>query len=188
MTRLMGFAGWSGSGKTTLLAGLIPRLTSRGLSVSTIKHAHHAFDIDRPGKDSYRHRQAGATEVLIASTQRWALMHELRGQAEPSLTQLLAHLAPVDLILVEGFKRDPHPKIEVHRSNNGKPWLFPEDDAICAILSDVPGLTTSLPHAALDDLDAACELVLEHARPLATVLDRLRSAPARLDKPAPIAD
>jgi molybdopterin-guanine dinucleotide biosynthesis protein B len=112
--RVIGFSGWSGAGKTTLIVKLIPVLLARGLSVSTLKHAHHAFDVDRPGKDSYLHREAGASEVLIASANRWALMHELRGEPEPNLAQLLARMSPVDLVLVEGFKRDAHVKIEVH--------------------------------------------------------------------------
>src|ERR1700756_3241234 len=118
--RVIGLAGWSGAGKTTLLRKLIPELSGRGLLVSTLKHAHHSFDVDQPGKDSWEHRQAGATEVLVASATRWALMHELRDQAEPRLPALLAHMSPVDLVLVEGFKRDRHPKIEIHRSANAK--------------------------------------------------------------------
>src|SRR5579871_2389003 len=125
--RVIGLAGWSGAGKTTLLRKLIPVLGRRGLQVSTLKHAHHGFDIDQPGKDSWEHRQAGATEVLIASANRWALMHELRGQAEPDLASLLARLSPVDLVLVEGFKRGPQPKIEVHRAAVGKPLLHDQD-------------------------------------------------------------
>jgi molybdopterin-guanine dinucleotide biosynthesis protein B len=160
--RVIGLAGWSGAGKTTLLRRLIPALTATGLSVSTLKHAHHAFDIDQPGKDSWEHRQAGATEVLIGSANRWALMHELRGAAEPSLAELLAHLSPVDLVLVEGFKRGPHPKIEVHRHANGKPFLHPEDPSIVALASDVavPG---PLPRVGLDDVDGVAALVLAHA-------------------------
>ena len=160
--RVIGLAGWSGAGKTTLLAALIPWLTARGLTISTIKHAHHAFDVDKPGKDSHTHRQAGAAQVLVSSAQRWALMTELRGAPEPGLPELLAHLAPVDLVLVEGFKRDPHPKIEVHRAANGKPWLHPDDPAIRAVASDVapPG---ALPRVALDDIPAIGALALEHA-------------------------
>src|SRR5215470_1879511 len=131
--RIFGLAGWSGSGKTTLLAALIPELVARGLSVSTIKHAHHEFDVDRPGKDSWRHREAGASEVMVASSRRWALMRELRGAAEPSLEELIAKMGPADLLLVEGFKFDPHPKIEVHRPSIGKPLLFMDDPRIIAI-------------------------------------------------------
>ena len=166
--RLIGLAGWSGSGKTTLLARLIPALIARGHTVSTVKHAHHAFDIDTPGKDSHRHRLAGAQEVLVSSDQRWALMHELRGAPEASLAQLLTHLAPVDLVIVEGFKRDSHPKIEIHRREVGKPLLHPDDPHIVAVASD-----TLLPHATvptvdLDDTEAIADLVDRFARPLGT--------------------
>src|SRR5215471_322925 len=122
--RIIGLAGWSGAGKTTLVAKLIPSILARGLKVSTLKHAHHAFDVDQPGKDSYLHREAGATEVLVASSRRFALMHELRGAKEPGLGELVGRLAPVDLILVEGFKRGNYPKIEIHRVANGKPFLY----------------------------------------------------------------
>ena len=160
--RLIGLAGWSGAGKTTLLAALIPWLKAQGLSVSTIKHAHHAFDVDRPGKDSHTHRLAGAGQVLVSSSLRWALMTELRGAPEPTLPALLAHLDPVDLVIVEGFKRDPHPKIEVHRAANAKPWLHPEDPAIRAVAADTapPG---RLPHAALNDIPAIGAMALAHA-------------------------
>src|SRR4029078_9135789 len=124
---ILGLAGWSGSGKTTLINALIPELGARGLSASTIKHARHEFDIDRPGKDSWQHRQAGAHEVMVASSRRWALMHELQGAPEPTLDELMARMPPVDLLLVEGFKPDPHPKIEVHRPSIGKPLLYPDD-------------------------------------------------------------
>ena len=133
--KLLGLVGWSGSGKTTLLEGLMPRLIARGLSVSTVKHAHHGFDLDQPGKDSWRHRQAGATEVLISSGTRWALMHDVRG-SEPDLPFLLARLAPVDLVLVEGFKASPHPKIEVHRPALGRPRIWPDRDNIVAVAAD----------------------------------------------------
>src|SRR3546814_7799767 len=125
---IVGLAGWSGSGKTTLLVRLLPELTARGIYVSTIKHAHHDFDIDRPGKDSFRHREAGATEVMVASGYRWALMREHRGGPEPTLPELLARMAPVDLMIVEGFKWDPHPKLEVHRPALGKPLLCEQED------------------------------------------------------------
>ncbi|HWX51395.1 MAG TPA: molybdopterin-guanine dinucleotide biosynthesis protein B [Roseomonas sp.] len=162
--RLIGLAGWSGAGKTTLLAKLIPCLTGRGLRVSTVKHAHHRFDVDQPGKDSYIHREAGAEQVLVASPLRWALMSELRGAPEPSLEELLGHLSPVDLVLVEGFKRDAHPKIEVFRAANGKPWLHPEDSAIRAVASDTPP-PGSLPRAELGDAEAVADLVLRYAVP-----------------------
>jgi molybdopterin-guanine dinucleotide biosynthesis protein MobB len=161
--RIIGLAGWSGAGKTTLLVKIIPLLTSGGLRVSTIKHAHHDFDIDKPGKDSWLHRQAGATEVLVASGQRWALMHELRDEPEPALGALLGQLTAADLVLIEGFKRDPHPKIEVHRPANGKPLLYPDDPAILAVASDVglPGL--ALPVLTLNDAAAVAAFVVQHA-------------------------
>ena len=135
--KVLGVAGWSGSGKTTLIVALLPRLKALGLRVSTIKHAHHGFDIDRPGKDSFRHREAGAHEVLVASGQRWALLHELEGP-DPSLAALLARLAPVDLVLVEGFKATATPKLEVHRPALGKPPLWPGRPEVLAVASDVP--------------------------------------------------
>lgn len=145
MTRtqqVIGFAGWSGSGKTTLVTRLLPVLTARGLTVSTIKHAHHGFDVDQPGKDSHRHRQAGATETMISSKERWALVHELRGEPEESLDNLIARMSPVDLLIVEGFKQLPHDKIEVYRPSTGHPLLAEKDPAIVAIASDsaVPGV------------------------------------------------
>src|SRR5438552_13575258 len=135
--RIIGLAGWSGSGKTTLLAKVIPRIVARGLEVSTLKHAHHGFDVDQPGKDSHAHRMAGATEVLVASSVRWALVHELRAEAEPQLGALLRHLAPVDLVLVEGYRHAAHPKLEVHRAALGQPLIHPSDPAVVAIASDV---------------------------------------------------
>jgi molybdopterin-guanine dinucleotide biosynthesis adapter protein len=165
--RIVGFAGWSGAGKTTLIVKLIPALLAHGHSVSTVKHAHHNFDVDKPGKDSYEHRVAGATEVLVASDQRFALMHELRGAPEPSLADLLGKLSPVDLILVEGFKRDTHMKLEVHRAANGKPLLYPEDPNIKALVSDLPvnDVPPHLAHAHIDDIDAVASLVLRLAAP-----------------------
>ncbi|MFT8245954.1 molybdopterin-guanine dinucleotide biosynthesis protein B [Roseomonas sp. BN140053] len=162
--RVLGLAGWSGAGKTTLLAALIPCLLGRGVSVSTLKHAHHGFDVDRPGKDSFVHREAGASQVLVASAQRWALMTELRGAPEPGLAELLGQLAPVELVLVEGFKREGHRKLEVFRAANGKPWLHPDDAGIVAVAADRPP-PAPLPHAALDDVPGIADLVLEHARP-----------------------
>ena len=159
--RIIGLAGWSGAGKTTLLTRLIPHLIGRGLSVSTIKHAHHAFDVDVPGKDSWAHRQAGAAQVLVGSAHRWALMTENRGAAEPDLAFLLARLTPVDLVIVEGFKRDAHPKIEVHRAGNEKPWLHPGDPWIRAVASDLP--PGALPHAGLNDIPAIAALALRFA-------------------------
>jgi len=171
--RAIGFAGWSGAGKTTLIVRLIPELNRRGFGVSTIKHAHHGFDVDRPGKDSYEHRTAGAREVLVVSANRLALMREFRGAPEPSLADLLRLVAPVDLVLVEGFKRDPLPKIEVYRAANGKPPIHPEDDCIVALISDGADPPTRLPHASIDDIAAVADLVLAHAAPVAAVLARL---------------
>ena len=167
--RLIGFAGWSGAGKTTLLARLIPVLVERGLTVSTLKHAHHNFDIDRPGKDSHTHRLAGATEVLISSANRWALMHELRGAPEPDLPELLAHLSPVDIVLVEGFKRDHHPKIEIHRPEVGKPFLHPEDPHIVAIASDAALPAAPLPVVDLNDASAIADAVERYAVEVGTI-------------------
>jgi molybdopterin-guanine dinucleotide biosynthesis adapter protein len=161
--RLIGLAGWSGAGKTTLLAKLIPCLAERGVSVSTIKHAHHGLDIDKPGKDSWLHRQAGAQQVLVSSANRWALMTELRGEAEPALAFLLSRLSPVDLVIVEGFKHEGQPKIEVHRSANAKPWLHPDDPAVVAVASDVAPPGGALPWANLDDIEGVARLVLHHA-------------------------
>src|SRR5580700_5829362 len=156
---IFGLAGWSGSGKTTLLAALIPQLVGRGVTVSTLKHAHHEFDIDQPGKDSWRHRQAGAHEVMVASSRRFALMHELRDAPEPSLDELVARMAPVDLLLVEGFKRDPHPKLEVHRPSVGKPFLYPDDPHIVAIASDET-LTVPLPLLPIGEVAAIADFIL----------------------------
>lgn len=163
--RVIGLAGWSGAGKTTLLTRLIPCLRGRGVGVSTVKHAHHEFDVDRPGKDSWAHREAGARQVLVGSARRWALMTELRGEPEPGLAFLLSQLSPVDLVIVEGFKRDRHPKIEVHRAANGKPWLHPDDPAIRAVAADArpPGVGGDLPFAHLDDIGAIADLALRHA-------------------------
>jgi molybdopterin-guanine dinucleotide biosynthesis adapter protein len=161
--RIFGLAGWSGSGKTTLMTALIPELECRGMSVSTLKHAHHAFDVDQPGKDSHRHREAGATEVMVSSENRWALMHELRGAAEPALEQLLHHMSPVDLVIVEGFKRAAMPKLEIYRAALGKPLLATEDSDIVAIASDLPiaGLGR-LPRFAPDDVGAIAGFIIAH--------------------------
>jgi molybdopterin-guanine dinucleotide biosynthesis protein B len=172
--RVIGIAGWSGAGKTTLLVKLIPVLIARGLSVSTLKHAHHAFDVDRPGKDSFEHRQAGAREVLIASRKRWALMHELREEKEPTLGELLHHLASVDLVLVEGFKHDKHLKIEVHRAENGKEFLFPHDANIRAVACDVVLPTGAPPRLDLNDVNAIADAVITHAEAVELTLQRLR--------------
>jgi molybdopterin-guanine dinucleotide biosynthesis protein B len=164
---LIGLAGWSGSGKTTLLAKVIPVLIARGRTVSTVKHAHHELDIDKPGKDSHTHRLAGAREVLVAGAQRWALMHELRDEREPTLSELVTHIAPVDLVIVEGFKSAGHPKIEVHRSAVGRPLLYPHDPNILAIASDTPPANANVPTANLDDIEAIATLVDRLARPFA---------------------
>lgn len=172
--RVIGLAGWSGAGKTTLLTRLIPELGRRGATVSTLKHAHHAFDLDTPCKDSYVHRMAGAQEVLISSERRWALMRELRGEAEETLPELLRRLSLVDIVIIEGFKRDPLPKIEVHRTANGKPPLHPDDPAIVAVASDVPFLAAGRPVVPLDDIAAVAEIALANAMPLEDILARSR--------------
>jgi len=169
--KVIGLAGWSGAGKTTLLTRLIPHFNAQGLRVSVIKHAHHQFDVDVPGKDSWRHREAGAAEVLVASSTRWALMHELRGAAEPRLPELLEKLSAVDLVVVEGFKREPHRKIEVHRAANGKPLLFPDDPGIAGIASDT-AVETRLPTVHLDDIPAVAALLLLAAMPVEEVVAR----------------
>jgi molybdopterin-guanine dinucleotide biosynthesis protein B len=164
--RIIGLAGWSGSGKTTLLAKVIPRIVARGLKVSTLKHAHHAFDVDQPGKDSHTHRMAGATEVLVSSANRWALVHELRGGAELTLEALLDKLSPVDLVVVEGYKREPHPKLEVHRASIGKPLIYPDDPAIVAVASDGPLPAARVPVIALDDVERIADFLIRHAAPI----------------------
>ncbi len=173
--RIIGLAGWSGSGKTTLLTRVIPRLTARGKRVSTLKHAHHGFDIDRPGKDSFEHRSAGATEVLVVSANRWALMHELRGQPEPALRDLLGKLSHVDLVLIEGFKRQKFPKLEIHRIANGKPLLHPEDNWIVAVASDSPLPQATVPVIDLNDIDKIADLLLVEAMPLDELDARLET-------------
>jgi molybdopterin-guanine dinucleotide biosynthesis adapter protein len=167
--RIIGLAGWSGSGKTTLLARVIPRIVARGLKVSTLKHAHHAFDVDQPGKDSHTHRMAGATEVLVGSANRWALVHELRGDAEPALATLIAKLSPVDLVLIEGYKREPHPKLEVYRAAVGKPLLHPDDPAIVAVASDEPLPGARVPVIDLDDVERVADTLIAHALPIDAV-------------------
>ncbi len=159
--KVFGFAGYSGSGKTTLIENLIPRFVIEGLTVSLIKHAHHGFDIDRPGKDSYRHREAGCTEVLLTSDQRWVLMHELRGRPEPRLEDQLAVLSPCDLVLVEGYKFSPIPKLEVHRPAHGRPLMFPENPHIVAVASDAR-IETSLPLLDLNDYDRIAGFVMTY--------------------------
>jgi len=175
--RVIGLTGWSGAGKTTLLVKVLPLLSAQGLRVSTVKHAHHAFDLDRPGKDSHAHREAGAAEVLVASGRRWALIHELRGEPEPGLGPLLQRLSPADLVIVEGFKAERHPKIEVHRAGNGKPLLAGTVPEIRALASDVTP-AVGLPVIPLDDAQAVADAMLRFAEPLDALLARLAGGSA----------
>ena len=161
--KIFGFAGWSGSGKTTLMEQLIPRFTKRGLKVSLIKHAHHSFDVDQPGKDSYRHRHAGAMEVLVTSSRRWVLMHELHGEPEPLIEEQMQHLSPCDLLFVEGFKHASIPKLEVWRAATGEPLLHPHDPEIVAVASD-QRIDTRLPLLDLGDVDGIAAFILAHLR------------------------
>lgn len=157
--KIYGIVGWKNAGKTSLMERLVSEISGRGISVSTLKHAHHAFDVDQPGKDSYRHREAGAREVLVAGGARWALMSELRGEAEPQLMDLLSKLSPVDLVLIEGWKRDAHPKIEAWREETGRPMIAPEEPSIRALA--VKGRVTSdLPVFDLDDERAIADFIL----------------------------
>lgn len=158
--KLIGLTGWSGSGKTTLLVEMLRILVARGVTVSTLKHAHHKFDVDKPGKDSFRHREAGARETLVSSGTRWALMHELGGRPEPSLGELLAHLGPVDLVIVEGFKTNPHPKIEVFRPSLGDPPIWPDRPDIVAVASDEPLPGCNRPQLPLNDPEAVVDWTL----------------------------
>lgn len=158
---VFGIAGWSGSGKTTLIEKLIPRFTDRGLSVSVIKHAHHGFDLDRPGKDSFRHREAGASQVLMLSSKRWVLMHELRDEAEPDLDRQLALLGPCDIVLIEGFKAAPVPKVEVHRVANAKPPLWSENPYVVAVAS-ADAIDCPVPVLPLDDAERIANFILEY--------------------------
>lgn len=160
--KIFGLAGWSGAGKTSLMVRLLPELVARGITVSTMKHAHHAFDVDQPGKDSYEHRRAGATEVLVTSEKRWALMHELRGAPEPTLDALIAHMTPVDLLLVEGFKGHAHDKLEVHRTTLGKPLLCTGDPRVVAIASDAPVAGVKIPRLDVNDISAIADFIVEH--------------------------
>jgi molybdopterin-guanine dinucleotide biosynthesis protein B len=159
--KTFGFAGWSGSGKTTLIEKLIPRFTARGLRVSLLKHAHQTFDVDQPGKDSYRHRHAGASEVLVTSSRRWVLMHELRGAQEPSFDEQIRHLSPCDLLIVEGFKHAPIPKLEVWRAVTGEGMLHPQDAHIVAVASDAK-VETRLPLLDLNDDEGIAQFVVKH--------------------------
>lgn len=159
--KVIGIAGYSGSGKTTLIEKVIPLLVREGLRVSLIKHAHHEFDVDQPGKDSWRHRQAGCAEVLVSSSERWALMHELRGAAEPSLQEHLGFFAPCDLVIVEGYKKEPIPRVEVHRRSGHTPLLYPEDPHVVAVATDEP-LDTALPQLDVDDAGAVARFIIQH--------------------------
>jgi len=164
--RIIGLAGWSGSGKTTLITKLVPRLIARGLRMSTLKHAHHGFDLDQPGKDSFVHRAAGATEVVVSSSKRFAILHELRGEAEWDLPELVAKMSPVDLVLVEGYKRDAFPKLEIYRAANGKPLIHPDDPHVVAIASDVSLPAAKVPVVNLDDVEAVADILLKFAVPI----------------------
>ena len=158
--KIFGFAGYSGSGKTTLIEQLIPLFTARGLTVSLMKHAHHTFDVDQPGKDSYRHRHAGASEILVTSSRRWVLMHELRGAHEPPFEEQVKRMSPCDLLLVEGFKFAPIPKLEVWRAETGEPLLHPNDPHIVAVASDAK-VETKLPLLDLNDVDGIASFILK---------------------------
>jgi len=174
--RIVGLAGWSGAGKTTLLARIIPVLRARGLRVSTVKHAHHGFDVDIPGKDSHTHRQAGATEVFVSSSSRWAHIHELRDEPEPELHEILARLAPVDLVIVEGYKRHGHPKLEIYRAEVGKPLLQPDDNWIVAVASDAPVPAARVPVLDLNDLEKIADVLTIESVPL----ERVSAEPERV--------
>ena len=160
--KVFGITGWSGSGKTTLMVKLLPEIIGRGFMVSTMKHSHHSFDLDRVGKDSFKHRQAGASEVLVASSVRWALMHELRGDAEPSMEELTKHMTAVDLLLIEGFKDHKYDKLEIYRESTGKPLRCTEDEDIVAVASDkfLDGL--HIPVIDLNETAVIVDFIIEH--------------------------
>lgn len=160
--KVFGLAGWSGSGKTTLMVKLLPELIGRGLTVSTMKHTHHSFDIDKPGKDSYEHRAAGATEVMITSSKRWALLRELRGEPEPDMDDQIARMTPVDLLLIEGFKSNRHPKMEVHRPILGKPLLCVNDPTVVAVATDSPLNGVKVPVFDLNDAVGIADFIVLH--------------------------
>lgn len=160
--KIFGLAGWSGSGKTTLMVHLLPELVGRGLTISTVKHAHHDFEIDRPGKDSYEHREAGATEVMVTGGKRWALMHEIREQAEPSVAELMRHMSPVDLLMIEGFKNHDHPKLEVFRAVTGKPLICKQDPRIVAVASDEALGGLDIPRLDLNNVPAIADFIIDH--------------------------
>ncbi len=156
--KIYGVTGWKNAGKTGLMERLVAEFCARGLTVSTLKHAHHSTEVDRPGTDSYRHREAGASEVLLASPNRVAIMQELRGAPEPPFTELLSRMRPVDLVLVEGFKREPHPKIEAYRTSAGNPLIAPGDPTIRAVASDIP-LDLDRPVFDLDDTGVIADFI-----------------------------
>ena len=160
--KIFGLTGWSGSGKTTLIVKLLPELIGRGIKVSTIKHSHHSFDLDREGKDSFRHRQAGASEVLVSSSKRWALMHELRGDAEPSMEDLIKHVTPVDLLLIEGFKQHKHDKLEIYRESIDKPLRCIEDDDIVAVACDKTIEGLHIPVINLNETTVVVDFIIEY--------------------------
>lgn len=160
--KTFGLAGWSGSGKTTLVVKLLPELIGQGLRVSTMKHTHHQFDMDKPGKDSHNHRMAGAEEVMVTSSTRWALLHELRGDPEPDIETLIARMSPVDMVLIEGFKSYPHDKLEVHRPSLGKALLATNDSSVVAIATDEPFSHASLPVLDLNDAQAIAAFIIGH--------------------------
>ena len=163
--RVIGLSGWSGAGKTTLLSRVIPLLVARGLTVSTVKHAHHGFDVDIPGKDSHTHRMVGAREVFVSSGARWAHVHELRGEEEPDLEEILKRLTPVDMVIVEGFKRHRHPKLEVYRAALGKPLLHPDDNWIVALASDGPVPDARVPVLPLGDSEKIADVLVVESMP-----------------------
>jgi molybdopterin-guanine dinucleotide biosynthesis protein B len=160
--KVMGLVGWSGSGKTSVMVELLPILKEKGIKVSTMKHAHHRFDVDKPGKDSFRHREAGASEVLVVTSSRWVLMHESRDESEPSIESLIERMTPVDLLLIEGFKTHHHPKLEIHRESEGKPLLCPDDPEIVAVASDRPLPDLKIPCLDLNDPALIVKFILRH--------------------------
>ncbi|MBB43693.1 MAG: molybdopterin-guanine dinucleotide biosynthesis protein B [Rhodospirillaceae bacterium] len=168
--KLFGITGWSGSGKTTLITKLIPALKKHKLTVATIKHAHHNFDIDQKGKDSFRFRKSGAREILISSSHRWVLIHENTKDCEPTLAQLIEKLSPVDILLIEGFKHEPYPKLEVYRPSLKKPQMWPADRNIIAVATDVSLLNPTRPHYSLEDVPAITKLIMSRACPLGHIL------------------
>jgi molybdopterin-guanine dinucleotide biosynthesis protein B len=171
--KVLGVVGWSGSGKTTLITRLIPVLTGRGMRIATLKHAHHAFDVDQPGKDSYEHRKAGASEVIVSSARRWAQMHEVGNGPEATMAELLQRLSPCDIVLIEGFKTEQHPKLEVFRKSAEKTPLHPEDKHIIAIASDQSFPHAGIPVVDLNDIEAVADLICARSAPMERVLAAL---------------